>query len=105
MIFAGALRERLYFYKVIETQSASGYKSTQEQFMFSCRAERLKTKENFVVDAGEIFHSNELTFRLRTKDIEETDIVQYNGGRYVITSIDKYPMQNEMVIKIGKINE
>lgn len=106
MVFAGALTERLTFYKIIETQSASGYKSTQEQFLFSCRAERTKTKENYVIDAGELFHSNELTFRLRKrKEIEETNIVVYEDGKYRITSIDRYPRENEMVIKIERINE
>ncbi|MBO7321961.1 MAG: head-tail adaptor protein [Bacteroidales bacterium] len=105
MIFAGAMRERLSFYNVEEAQSASGYKSSQEQFMFSCRAGRERTSENYVVDSGELFHSNELTFRLRQRNIKETDMVQYNGDKYRITSIDKYPMQNEMVIKIEKVNE
>ena len=105
MIFAGALRERLSFYEIVEVQSASGYKSSQEQFMFSCRAGREKTKENYIVDGNELFHSNELTFRLRQRRIKETDLVVYEDEKYRITSIDRYPMQNEMVIKIEKINE
>ena len=106
MIFAGALSETLSFYKITETQKASGYKSTQEQYMFSCRAERKKNKEDFVVDAGELFHSILLTFKLRNrKDIEETNIVVYNGERYRIISIDRYQREGDMTIKIEKINE
>lgn len=106
MIFAGTLTENLDFYRIVETQSASGFKSTQEQFMFSCKAYRMKNKENYTVDAGEIYHTNELTFKLRCRrEVEETNIVVYNGDRYRITSINKYPRENDMTIIIAKINE
>ena len=106
MIFAGALNETLSFYKITETQTASGYKSTQEQYMFSCRAERKKNKENFVVDAGELFHDVLLTFKMRNRnEVEETNIVVYNEERYRIISIDRYQREGDMTIKIEKINE
>lgn len=106
MIFAGTLTENLSFYRVVETQSASGFKSTQEQFMFACKAYRRKNKENYTVDAGEIYHSNELTFDMRQRrGIDETNIVVYNGDRYRITSINRNPRENDMTIIIAKINE
>ena len=49
----------------METQSGSGYKDTSEVYMFQVRAERLKNKETYLVDADELFHSSELTFRIR----------------------------------------
>lgn len=106
MIFAGKLTEKLSIYRVIEAQGRTGYKSSTEEFVREVPAERLKNKENLVVDAGELFHDLELTFRLRNKaDIVETSIVVYLGERYRINSIDRYPRENEMVIKIMKINE
>lgn len=106
MIFAGTLTENLSFYRVVETQSASGFKHTEEQFMFTCKAQRTKNKENYVVDAEELFHSNELTFRLRMrKEVVETNIVVYNGERYRITSLQPWPRDNEMTIILAKINE
>jgi SPP1 family predicted phage head-tail adaptor len=107
MIYSGQLAEILEFYKVVETQSESGYKSTSEVFMFRVRAERTKNKETYLVDADELFHSNELTFRLRyRKEIEETNIVVYRGQRYRITSIDKYIRDNnQLTIILAKINE
>lgn len=106
MIFAGNLTEKLDFYKVVETQSVSGFKSTQEQYMFTCKVCRMKNKENYVVDGGELYHTNDLTFKLRCrKEVEETNIVVYNGDRYRIISINKYPRENDMTIIISKINE
>ena len=107
MIYSGQLAEILEFYKVVETQSESGYKSTSEVFMFRVRAEITKNKETYLVDADELFHSNELTFRLRyRKEIEETNIVVYRGQRYRITSIDKYIRDNnQLTIILAKINE
>lgn len=73
--------------------------------MFTCRAERTKDKGKYTVDAEEVFHTNELTFRLRRRNVIETDIVKYMGDRYRILSIQPWPRENEMVITIAKINE
>jgi hypothetical protein len=106
MIFAGKLTETLSIYRVEEVQGRTGYKDTSEEFVCDVLAERLKNKENYVVDAGELFHDLELSFRLRNrKEIVEVSIIKYNGERYRVTSIDRYPRDNEMVIKIMKINE
>lgn len=106
MIFAGKLTERLLVYRVVENQGRTGYKDTSEEYVCTVPAEKLKNKENFVVDAGELFHDLELSFRLRNRaDIIETSVLGYNGERYRINSIDRYPRDNEMVIKIMKINE
>ena len=106
MIYSGQLTEYLEFYKVVETQSDSGFKHTDEVFMFRVRAERTKNKENYVVDADEVFHSNELSFRLRyRKEIKETNIVVYEGERYRITSLMPWKEENEIKIIISKINE
>ena len=106
MIYSGQLTEILKFYRVVETQSGSGFKHTEEVPMFEVRAERLKNKENYLVDADELFHSSELTFRLRyRREISETNIVEYEGQRYRITSIDKYMQDNQLTIILSKINE
>ena len=74
--------------------------------MFKVRAERLKNRENFVVEADELFHSTFLTFRLRfRREIKETDVVVYGGSKYRITSMDKYPKDNQLTITLEKINE
>lgn len=106
MIYSGQLTEILKFYRVVETQSGSGYKQTEEVFMFQVRAERTKNKENYLVDADELFHLSELTFRIRyRKEIDETNIVVYEGNRYRITSLDKYMQDNQLTITLSKINE
>ena len=106
MIYSGQLTEILKFYKVVETQSGSGFKHTEEVFMFQVRAERTKNRENYLVDAEELFHSSELTFRLRyRKEIDETNIVVYEGQRYRITSLDKYMQDNQLTIILSKIND
>lgn len=106
MIYSGQLTEILKFYKVVETQSESGFKHSEEVFMFQVRAERIKNKENYVVNADELFHSSELRFRLRyRREIEETNIVEYEGDRYRITSLDKYMEENQLTIILQKINE
>ena len=74
--------------------------------MFKTKAERMKNKENYGINADELFHTNELTFRLRyRKEIKETDIVVYEGDRYRITSINKYLEDNQLIIMIQKINQ
>lgn len=106
MIYSGQLTEYLEFYQVVETQSESGFKHTDEVFMFRVRAERTKNKENYVVNADEVFHSNELTFRLRyRKEIKETNIVVYEGERYRITSLNPWKEENQITIILSKINE
>lgn len=104
MIYSGTLTERLDFYRVVETQTDSGYKHSDEVFMFTCYAQRLKNVQNFTVNANELFHSSSLTFHLRyKKDIDETNIVVYKEQRYRIISLDKF--QNEITLTLDKINE
>jgi SPP1 family predicted phage head-tail adaptor len=106
MIHSGNLTETLEFYDIVETQSESGYKHSEEVFMFKVRAERLKNKMTYTVDADELFHATNLTFRLRYRmEIKDTNIVVYEGERYRILSIDKYQKDNQLTIIIGKINE
>lgn len=106
MIYSGLLTETLHFYEVVETQSVSGYKSTEEVFKLKVRAQRTKNKERYSVDADEIFHTSELTFKLRyRKEIKETDIVIYEDEKYRITSLDKFTEANQLTIIIAKINE
>lgn len=103
---AGQLTEKLSFYKVVEVQSESGFKHNEEVFLFTCRAYRMKNKERYVVNADELFHTNELTFKMYyRKDVEETCIVVYEGERYRIVSIDPYKPENQLTIIITKINE
>lgn len=104
MIYSGTLTEHLDFYKVVETQTESGYKHTEEVFLCTCYAQRLKNVQNFNINANELFHSSLLTFHLRyKKDIDETNIVVYNEQRYRIISLDKF--QNEITLTLDKINE
>jgi len=106
MVFSGNLTETLKFYEIVETQSASGFKTNAEHLYLTIKAERLKNRENYVVDANELFHSVELQFRTRyRKHVKETDIVEYEGERYRVISIDAYRLDDEMIIKIEKINE
>ena len=106
MISAGQLTETLTFFEVRNTVEASGFHQSEEVLRFKTKAERLKNKESYVVNADEVFHLSELTFRLRNRnEVNETDIVVYEGNRYHITSIDRYRRANQMTIILSKINE
>ena len=106
MIFAGKLTEKLQIYKVEEVQGRTGYKAPTEEFVCELLAERDRNKESFVVDANELFHDVLLTFRLRNrKEVTEKSIIGYNGDRYRVISIERFPRDNEQVIKVSKINE
>ena len=106
MISAGQLTETLAFFEVRDTVEASGFHRTEEVIRFKTKAERLKNKESYVVNADEVFHLSELTFRLRNRnEVQETDIVVYEGNRYHITSIDRYRRGNQMTIILSKIND
>lgn len=103
---AGTLTENLSFYRVVEVQSESGFKHTEEHLILTCRAYRMKNKERYVVNADELFHTNELTFKTYyRKEIDEQCIVVYEGNRYRITSLDVYKPENQMTIIVAKINE
>ena len=105
MIYAGQLDSTLIFSHIVEVQSESGFKHTEEKEYLKCRAYRMKNKETYAVDAQEVFHISELTFQLRDrKEIMETDIVQYEGQRYRITSLDRYN-RSELKIIVAKIKE
>lgn len=100
------MTETLHFYEIVESQSESGFKSTEEIFKFKVRAQRTKNKEKYLEDAGELFHTSELTFKCRyRKEITETDIVVYENQRYRITSLDKFKEANQLTIMLSKINE
>ena len=106
MIQSGLLTETLHFYEKVESQSESGFKSVQEVFKFKVRAQRTKNKEKYLTDADELFHTSELTFKLRyRKEIKDTDIVVYEEQRYRITSLDKFKEANQLTIMLSKINE
>lgn len=106
MIYSGLLTETLHFYEKVETQSESGYKSVKEVLKFKVRAQRTKNKEKYLENAEELFHTSELTFKLRyRREIKDTDIVVYEGERYRITSLDKYKEENQLTIILAKINE
>lgn len=102
MIYAGKLTETLKVYEVNETQTASGFKSEERTFKFTCKAQRLKNKENYVVDGEELFHIAEPTFRLRSRKLSDTDIIEHKGEWFRIISIDDY--RTDMTIKLQKIN-
>lgn len=102
MIYAGRLTETLRVYEVTEKQTASGYRKEDKVFKFTCKAERLKNKENYVVNGSELFHLSEPTFRLRRRDIRDTDLIDYKGEMYRILSIDDF--RTDMTIKIQKVN-
>lgn len=103
MIYAGRLTDTLNVYEVTEQQSASGFKSERKTFKFTCKAERLKNKENYVVNGEELFHIAEPTFRLRRREIRDTDMVEYKGELFRVISIDDY--RSDMTIKLQKINQ
>ena len=106
MIYSGLLTETLHFYEIVETQSESGFKSTEEIFKLKVRAQRTKNKEKYITDAEELFHTSELTFKCRyRKEIKETDIVVYENQRYRVTSLDKFKEANQLTIMLSKINE
>ncbi len=104
MIYAGTLTEKLDIYTIEEVQSESGFKHTEEKYLYTVNAQRLKNKENYAVNADELFHNVELTFHLRyRKEINETCIVVYQGIRYRVISLDKY--KDEITMTLDKIND
>ena len=106
MVLSGRLTETLRFSEIVETQSATGYKHTEERFMFECKAEKIKFKERFDVDAEEIYHHVVPQFRMRYRaSVKETNVVEWRGEKYRILSVDRYPLDNEMLVKLDKINE
>lgn len=106
MIYSGLLTETLHFYEKTESQTESGYKSVKEVLKFKVRAQRTKNKERYLENAEELFHTSELTFKLRyRREIKDTYIVVYEGEKYRITSLDKFKEENQITIILAKINE
>lgn len=106
MILSGDLKDMLKFYQKIEEQSGSGFKKESTKFIFKQKAEKLKTQENLVTNADEIFHENILNFRCRyRKEVDETWIIEYKNDFYNILSLETFVSQGEMKIRISKINK
>ena len=106
MIAAGTLIYSLKFKEQQNVQSDSGAVSKQMVELFVCKASKVKQLGKFLIDAKELFHFNELKFRVRNnKLMNELQVVEYEKNDYRITSYDKNISDNTIELTLEKINK
>ena len=106
MLPSGTLLYSLTFKGNQKIKSEFGDITSTLIFLFKCRAAKVKQQGKYLVDAKELFHSDELKFKLRNnKLLNELLIVEYLGYDYKITSYDLNLFDNTVTITIDKINK
>lgn len=106
MIAAGTLKYTLKFKKLEEIQSDSGFITKSKVDLFSCKAAKVKSSGKFELDGKELFHSEELKFKLRNNKLLADDlIVDYNGKEFNISFLDINDFDNSVTISLEKIND
>lgn len=103
---AGQLKYSLIFFEEKKTKTLSGEVEKQLIEVFKCKGAKIKNAGDFVVDAKELFHNNEITFKLRNnKLLTESLIVEFETKKYSINFIDKNLNDNTSKITLVKINK
>lgn len=106
MIAAGSLKYILKFLKLEEIQSESGFVTKSKVNLFSCRAAKLKSTGKFDLESKELFHSENLKFKIRYNKLLSDDlIVSYDNNEYNISFLDKNEFDNTATITLEKINK
>jgi len=106
MIGAGSLKYNLTFLKLEKVQGVSGAEKITKVELFKSKAAKVKSTGNFKVDAKELFHTNELIFKIRNnKLLDDSLIVKYDKYEYIITFLDVNLFDNSVQITLEKINE
>jgi len=106
MIPSGTLIYSLIFKENQKTKSEFGDLTVNQVVLFKCRAAKVKQVGKFILDAKELFHKNELKFKVRNnKLLTELLIVQYENNDYKITSFDRNMFDNSVELTLEKINK
>jgi hypothetical protein len=106
MIAAGTLLYTLFFKENVISKSKYGDETITQVDLFKCKAAKQKAFGNFKIDAKELFHTNELTFKLRwNKLMNDLLIVNYDNYDYRITFFDRNLFDSTVIIKLEKINQ
>lgn len=87
---AGLLNERVDVYTLTTTRDASGAKvhSLTLRATYYCRV--MNAAKQRETDADRLDYAPDITFQLRRQVlIMQTDILEYDGQKYVIRNIDK----------------
>lgn len=105
MIPAGTLKYKLIFKQVIETQTDSGFITKSKVDLFTCKAAKVKAKNNYGEDAKEMFNSSQIEFKVRYNKLINTDLtIDYNSTEYKIVSVDENKFDNSLNLVLEKIN-
>lgn len=103
---AGTLIYTLTFKENQMLQSDSGAPKKVLVQILRTKAAKVKQSGKFILDAKELFHANELKFKIRNnKLINELLIVEYEKNDYRISSFDKNVAENTIELTLEKINK
>jgi len=106
MISAGLLLYSLTFKENQKVQSDSGAEKKLLVELFTCKGAKVKQSGKFILDAKELFHTNELKFKVRfNKLMNELLIVSYENTDYRISSYDRNISDNTVELTLEKINK
>ena len=96
---AALLRHPIDIYELVTTKTEYGTIQTSYEFKYHTRSFIRFNSENKVVSEGEILYPVNRTFIVRAYvPVVETDLVEWEGKRWKITSINKNKYYNDIEI-------
>ena len=105
-MFAGQYNEIIKIFKSIETINDYGEREITVQLDYTTRAKHEETSGTRSNENNEIVYDHLKTFYVRSYvPITDTSIIEFDGKRYRVISIDKRKEHNDIKIVTELINE
>lgn len=99
------LRHIIDIYELVETKTQYGTIKKDYQHKYQARAHVIFNSENQVISEGEVYYPINRTFIVRAFiPVKETDVIEFEGKRYKIMSINKNIYYNDIEIVTTLIN-
>lgn len=99
------LRHIIDIYELVETKTQYGTIKKTYNFKYQTRAHVRFNSENQVISEGEVYYPINRTFIVRAfVPVTETDVIEFEGKRYKIMSINKNIYYNDIEIVTTLIN-
>lgn len=100
------LRNTIDIYELVETKTQYGTIKKDYQHKCQARTHVIFNSENQVISEGEVYYPINRTFIVRAFiPVKETDVIEFEGKRYKIMSINKNIYYNDIEIVATLINK
>ena len=100
------LKETIKIYEFIDGTTEFGRTDNYYQFKCQTRARVNYISGDRTMDNDEIFYSVNRTFIVRSYvNVAYTDVIEYDGDYWQVTSVDKIHAYNDIVITTVRLND